>query len=117
MWTYRATCLRWIDGDTLTLRLDLGFHVFCEQRVRLAGLDAPELRSRDAGERADAAASRYRAGALLPPGAACTITTEKGDATDRYGRFLGRITLADGRDLNAVLLSEGLARAYDGGAR
>ncbi len=117
MWTYRATCIRWLDGDTLALRCDLGFNVSCEQTVRLAGLDTPELRSPDPAERGRAVLAHRRAMALLPPGAPCTIATAKGDPADKYGRFLGRVTLADGTDLNAALLAEGLARPYDGGAR
>ncbi|MFM7511830.1 MAG: hypothetical protein ACKO3F_00420, partial [Cyanobium sp.] len=40
-----------IDGDTLDLDLDLGFSLVLRQRVRLHGLDAPEVRTRDAAEK------------------------------------------------------------------
>jgi endonuclease YncB( thermonuclease family) len=40
-----------VDGDTLDLDLDLGFSLVLRQRVRLLGLDAPEIRSKDAAEK------------------------------------------------------------------
>ncbi|EMO71057.1 hypothetical protein LEP1GSC120_2745 [Leptospira santarosai str. 200702252] len=35
-----------IGGDTLLITIDLGFHIFIQQRLRLRGLDAPELGSK-----------------------------------------------------------------------
>lgn len=116
MWTYRATVLRHLDGDSLVARIDLGFRLWSEQHLRLNGLDAPELRSRDPEQRRDALAAQYRLAGLVPVGATCTIRTDP-DPRDKYGRWLCQITTDDGKDVNAVLLSEGLARAYDGGAR
>ena len=116
MWTYKATVVRHLDGDSLIARIDLGFRLWSEQHLRLAGLDTPELRSRDPGQRRDAVAARARIAALLPLGAACTVETRP-DPRDEYGRWLCRITAPDGTDVNAMLLAEGLARPYDGGAR
>ena len=116
MWTYRANLLRWVDGDTASIRVDCGFHIYTEQTIRLMGLDTAELHSRDTTERARAAAAHIRASVLLPPGAACTVVTAK-NPVDRYGRWLATITTATGVNVNAVLLAEGLARPYDGGAR
>ncbi len=115
MWTYRATLLRWLDGDTASVRVDCGFRIYTEQTIRLMGLDTAELHSRDTAERARAAAAHMRAMVLLPPGADCTVATAK--PVDRYGRWLGTLTTAGGVDVNAVLLAEGHARPYDGGAR
>lgn len=116
MWTYRATCLRWIDGDTIEIRIDCGFRLYTIQRIRLAGLDTPETRAPDPAVRARAAAATARAEALLPPGATCTVVTAA-NPLDRYGRWLGTLTTASGVDVNAALLAEGHARPYDGGVR
>jgi micrococcal nuclease len=50
---YRLKALaKVVDGDTLDLDLDLGFSLVLRQRVRLYGLDAPEIRSKDPAEKA-----------------------------------------------------------------
>jgi micrococcal nuclease len=41
-----------VDGDTVDLDLVLGFSITLRQRVRLYGIDAPELRSKDPAEKA-----------------------------------------------------------------
>jgi endonuclease YncB( thermonuclease family) len=48
VWTVPATVLRVVDGDTLMLHLDLGWHISYEARCRLIGVNAPELDT-DAG--------------------------------------------------------------------
>lgn len=102
---YRATISRWVDGDTFDARVDLGFTVHVEQRFRLAGLDTPERGRPGATEARDYCAAQ---------GAEVTIESVR---PDKYGRYLARVHLADGRVLNDDLLARGLARAYDGGAR
>ncbi len=49
--TYPITNIRIIDGDTIEADVDLGFRIRQRQIIRLAGIDAPELRSKDAEER------------------------------------------------------------------
>jgi hypothetical protein len=49
---YAARLERVVDGDTCDVLLDLGLGVFKFERLRLAGVDAPETRSRDAREKA-----------------------------------------------------------------
>ncbi len=43
MWTYGATLVRAIDGDTYVFDIDLGFYITTRQHVRLAGIDCPEI--------------------------------------------------------------------------
>ncbi len=50
---YRATLVRVIDGDTAVLRLDLGFRVFAELKVRVAGVNTPERGQPGWGEARD----------------------------------------------------------------
>ncbi len=50
---YRATLVRVIDGDTAVLRLDLGFRVFAELKVRVAGVNTPERGKPGWGEARD----------------------------------------------------------------
>lgn len=52
--SFRARCMKVVDGDTVDLYVDTGFHSFRQERFRLYGIDTPELRARDAVERAAA---------------------------------------------------------------
>jgi micrococcal nuclease len=110
MWTYRAIIIRVVDGDTVDVRIDLGFSVLHEARLRLLGIDAPEMLARDPAERERARAATARLSALLPVGAAVTVTTQK-DRREKYGRYLARIVAGE-TDVCATLLAEGLVAAY-----
>jgi endonuclease YncB( thermonuclease family) len=112
---YRATILRVIDGDTLLVRLDLGFEVLIGQRIRLAEVDAPPL-NEDGGEEAYAYVRDQMAKSKK-----IVIRTSK---EDLHGRFVGHVFYSldermewgrvyrDGRWLNQELLDRGLARVY-----
>jgi endonuclease YncB( thermonuclease family) len=91
---------RALDGDTIRCG---------ETRVRLLGIDAPELRARCEAERQLAEAATERLGALLEGGVRLSGTSE-----DRYGRTLAVVRNAEGEDLGALLIREGLARPYHG---
>jgi micrococcal nuclease len=119
LWTYRATIDRWIDGDTVDVIVDLGFYVLHRARLRLlgseAGVDAPELNSRDPAERDRARQAVSRAATLAPVGSSVVVQTQRaaaGDPRDGFRRFLARVVLADGTDVGDVLLAEGLAVPY-----
>lgn len=118
-WHDRCRIDRVVDGDTVlaTFWTDLGFYGKAEitAMVRLAGLDAPELRAADPVLRTRARASKAALEAMLPPGTVCSARTARDG--DRYGRWLAVLTLADGTDVNAALLVEGHARPYEGGSR
>ena len=51
MYEYNVEIMRVVDGDTVDVMVDLGFSVFTPQRVRLAGIDTPESRTRDKREK------------------------------------------------------------------
>ncbi len=90
------------DGDTLTVQGGT--------RVRVLGIDTPELDDARPPWRALALAARDRARALLADGTVC-LTLDR-DLRDRYGRTLAHVYLADGRWLAELLVAEGLARVY-----
>ena len=50
-WNYKATVTRVVDGDTFDCQIDLGFDLTIKQRVRVAGVDTPEKRTRDKEEK------------------------------------------------------------------
>lgn len=117
MYDYRATVIRWVDGDTVDAKVDVGFYLSATLRFRLlgstGGVDTPELRAKDPAMRLVAQRAHMRSLELAPVGGDVRMLTEK---ADEFGRWLARIILADGRDLGDVLLAEGLAVRYVRGA-
>jgi micrococcal nuclease len=111
---YRGNVRRVVDGDTVDVAVDLGFYTIAVLRFRLDGINAPELHAQDLGERARGIAARDRLAQMLPAGALVTLRSMK---TEKYGRWLAQVIAADGTDVAAQLLIEGLAARYDGGAR
>jgi micrococcal nuclease len=117
MYDYRAQCTEVVDGDTIRAHIDLGFSVWRdEHRLRLDGINAPEMHSHDPAQRALAVRARDRVAQLLPPGGFCEVRTRK-DAREKFGGYLAVVILADGTVLNDLLVREGLAVPYHGGAR
>lgn len=82
LYTYRATVVRWIDGDTVRLNLDLGFDATLSRNMRVLGVDTPERGQPGYIE------ARECAAAVCPAGTALVVTTEKPLADDKYGRYL-----------------------------
>mgnify|MGYP003394911693 CR=1 FL=1 len=115
MYEYRATVVGVVDGDTVDLDVDLGFHTQFNSRFRLFGINTPESYGKEASVAGHAAKDRLKA--LLPVGLVVLVRTEK-DKTEKYGRFLGTIQLRDGplagKSVNDILVKEGHALAYFG---
>ncbi len=103
-----------IDGDTITVRARIWLGQDVETRVRLTGVDAPELRGACPRERALAVAARDLMVATVG-GAEVTLTEIRYDKFG--GRVLARVESAAGENLAALLIDAGLGRAYDGGRR
>lgn len=102
LYTYRAEILRVVDGDTIDARIDVGFRMTTEQRLRLLGVNCPETKG--ATREAGLAASAYTRSAIL--GKTVLIRTAKSDV---FGRWLAAVYLEDGTDFNASLLEKGFA--------
>ncbi len=115
VYSYKAVVLRWFDGDTVRVELDLGFDVSVRKTVRLAGVDAPELRAGDVSEKTRARTALAFAASLAPPGSVVQATTVP--AGDKYGRFLADLRTDDGEDVATALVQAGHAVAYAGGRR
>jgi micrococcal nuclease len=107
-WTCPATVLRIVDADTLRLAIDAGFKITYTADIRVGHCNAPELRT------PEGQAARDFVLTLLTIGDAVTFASRR---LDKYGRPLGDVTLADGRDLGKLLIDNGHAVAYEGGAR
>lgn len=83
---YQAKIVEVVDGDTFDLMTDLGFNNFTKQRMRLYGIDAPEMRTNAGRDLRDALRMQYLAGSKV------VVQSIEGPNSkqfrDKYGRFL-----------------------------
>ena len=108
MYEYRAKCVRVVDGDTIDCEIDLGFDIVIRERVRFAGINAPESRTRDLEEKSRGLAAKARVSEIMSENQTFVLRTEY-DKLGKYGRVIGTIVLTDGESLNEKLVSEGHA--------
>jgi micrococcal nuclease len=104
---------RVVDGDTVDVTIDLGFSLYHKTRIRLAGINTPETRTRDLQEKAAGIRAKEYLIERIEEADLITLQTEK---QGKFGRYLG-IIYADGVDLNQTLINEGHATEYHGGKR
>ena len=111
MYEYRIDKInRIIDGDTLDVAIDLGFHITINQRVRLGGIDAPETRTRDLQEKEEGLKSKEWLTKKLDTTEPLKIKTKK---EDKYGRILGWIYIGNNdKSINTHMVEEGHATPY-----
>jgi len=104
-----------VDGDTIDVELDLGFNISYSQRVRLAGIDTPESRTKDKMEKALGLEVKQRLKDTLSKAETIVIRTELPDSSEKYGRILGWLFL-DGAEIsvNEALVADGYAWGYLG---
>ncbi len=111
---YPAEVVRIIDGDTFQARVQVWPGLSVDTKVRLRGVDAPELHARCADEYAKAQAARAALETMLAAGGV-TISRV---GIDKYGgRVDAAVATRDTADVSAALLNSGWARSYDGGRR
>jgi micrococcal nuclease len=112
MYTYTASVLKVIDGDTIEVDFDLGFCVWLRnQRIRLDGIDTPESRTSDKEEKVRGTLSKDKLKEIL--GKDIRITT-KIDPNEKYGRILGILMNKDGINVNQWLIENNYAVKYSG---
>jgi len=105
---YRALLLRWIDGDTLLVRLDLGFNCSREERIRLAGINAWELNSNSTYQRRIARSVRFRARKMCPENSFLFLKSNKNPKKDMYARYIAEVYFFDENLGKMMNLSERL---------
>ena len=113
---------RVLDGDTIDVTIDLGFDLFKKERVRVAGVDTPEKRTRNLEEKAlgiDATNwMKEKLDAAIKGDDELTIRTELKGGMGKYGRLLGWLYVGESNvSLNEVMIGEGYAWPYDGGTK
>jgi len=104
-----------VDGDTIDVLIDLGFDILFSSRVRLAGIDTPESRTKDLKEKALGLESKEYLKKALKDAKSVVIKTEKMDSSEKYGRILGWIYVNDDTvSLNDMMINDGYAWGYLG---
>ena len=122
-YNFRVTEInRVLDGDTIDVTIDLGFDLYKKERVRIAGVDTPEKRTKNLEEKALVLDANNWMKEQLEGAIAgedeLSVRTELVGGQGKYGRLLGWLYIGDAEvSLNEQMIAEGLAWAYDGGTK
>jgi micrococcal nuclease len=104
-----------VDGDTIDVDIDLGFDISFSSRVRLAGIDTPESRTKDLAEKALGLESKEYLAKHLKDAKSVVIKTEKINSTEKFGRVLGWVYVNGNTvSLNDMMINDGYAWGYMG---
>ena len=114
MYEYKITkIMKVVDGDTVDVILDLGFDMYKKERVRLAGIDTPESRTRDLEEKEMGLEAKEFLERRMNDCDNLWVRTEK---DGKYGRMLGEIWCST-VCINEEMVNRGYAWEYDGGKK
>ena len=127
----KAKVLHVVDGDTFDVAIDLGFNIAIKERVRVYGINCPESRSSDAGEKkAGIAAQDFALDVLASPNPGTErplgfgrplvfqdVMLKTVKSNEKFGRYLATVTLCDGSDFGTLMIQHGHAKEYFGGKR
>ena len=117
MYTYFVKSVdRVVDGDTIDISIDLGFDLTKKERVRLAGIDTPEKRTKNPKEKEMGYQATEFLEMHLMEASKLTVKTEK---EGKFGRMLGWLYKSenDTTSINQIMIDKGYAWAYDGGTK
>lgn len=112
---YRAAGVRAVDGDTIDVIVDVGFEDYRTERVRVGGVNTPELHATDPAVRAAAVAARSFTAAQIEGKIFIVKTWKITDSREKFGRYLADVIFpgAAGDTLTARLLAAGHGVAYN----
>jgi micrococcal nuclease len=116
MYEYKCKVKRVVDGDTMDVILDLGFDVHHAVRVRLAGIDTPESRTRDKDEKARGKLSKAFLKESIK-GRKVILKTKIKDSKGKFGRVIAEVWVEfeEGslRNINELMIKECYAVKYN----
>lgn len=119
LYHYKAEVLSVYDGDTVTLMIDQGMKHFARVKVRMVGINTPEIRTKDLEEKKRGYEAKEYLRSRIEGKTVIVHTQKKG----KFGRWLGVLWAYDesaeelGESLNDEMIRMGHAVAYDGGKR
>ena len=105
MHEYKAEIDRVVDGDTVDVSIDLGFDIWYKARVRLAGIDAWESRTKDLEEKEKGLAAKARLKELVD-GKEVILRTSK-DSKGKFGRVLADVILPEDQTNPIIMIGPG----------
>jgi micrococcal nuclease len=107
-----------VDGDTIDVVIDLGFDISFTSRVRLAGIDTPESRTKDLAEKALGLESKKYLADRIKAAKNVVIRTEKINSSEKFGRILGWLYLdGESNSINHEMIEKGYAWGYLGDSK
>ena len=116
MYEYKCKVKRVVDGDTMDVILDLGFDIHHAVRVRMAGIDTPESRTRDKDEKARGKLSKAFLKESIK-GKKIVLKTQIKDAKGKFGRVIAEVwaEFEEGslRNINELMIKECYAVKYN----
>lgn len=111
---YNFKVERVIDGDTIVVKIDLGFSIWVKKTLRLNGVDTPEIRTSDPTEKqAGQKAKEFVETFLKKPG----NLLKTGKKAGKFGRYLADFFNSENESLSDLLIANNLAVKYTGGSR
>ena len=121
MYEYNIRVDRVVDGDTIDCWIDMGYNLQIHKRIRFAGVNAPETRTRDKEEKKLGLIAKEWLINKIDPKAAGSAKNIilKSYEYGKYGRVIGELFIVSGsrkQSINKMMLAEGLVTEYDGGA-
>ena len=122
-YNFRVTeIVKVLDGDTIDVIIDLGFDLYKKERVRIAGVDTPEKRTRDLEEKALGEDVtnwlKEQLDGAISGEDDLVIRTELVGGMGKYGRLLGWLYIGDETEsINERMIQQGYAWEYDGGTK
>ena len=116
MYEYKCKVKRVVDGDTMDVILDLGFDVHHAVRVRMAGIDTPESRTRDLDEKARGKLSKAFLKESIK-GKKIVLKTKIKDSKGKFGRVIAEVWVefekGSLRNVNELMIKECYAVKYN----
>ena len=109
MYEYSGKVLKVIDGDTIEAQIDLGFDIFTVKRVRLANIDAPEVRTKNKEEKLAGKKAKNRLIEIFQQNNDRFVLKSLG--IGKFGRCLGEV-IVNNQSVSKLLLEENLATEY-----
>jgi len=107
LYRYKGKVLRVIDGDTLEVLIDLGFYTFKKAKIRLKGINAPEIfHPKSKEERKKGLEAKKFLSSLFKDSNEVYLRVYK---KGKYGRWIVDLLLKDGTLINDLLAERGYA--------